>query len=150
MAAPFIPPVRTYTLIFTPPEYEGIEVKVREPIGEEVEQLMIAGAAGLEMKAGNSKIDYTEITKLFKIVGELLVEWNVADSDGNVLPARWDGGLSKQGFQLINYLTQETIDKAMGVGDDLKKGSAGGQTQSISTPPVEIPMNPKTVSTAVA
>lgn len=134
----FTPEETHYKLLFEDPQYAGLEVTVREcSVGELTELAKLAGDA----QSAPALAKVPTVDRMFTILGESLVEWNLEDRKGSPVPAT-PAGVRSQSLRLVLAVVQAWMAAVAEVDAPLGNGSGGGETSL----ELSIPMEPSSPS----
>jgi hypothetical protein len=134
------PKRKIYKLVFEDEEMAGLEVRVRSfSIGTMLEVGELSDLMGRKI----TPEDMPRVQKLFSVLAQALVSWNVEDDDGAPVPATLEG-LTAQEDTFVFAVLSAWIDAVSGVSAPLPQTSSDGQ----SSLEASIPMVPLSASQA--
>ena len=104
-------PERTALINFQGTDYDGAEIRVR---------LSVTFAQFIALRESAQGEDQEGMARLF---GEtVLMDWNLEDADGNLIPADGDGMLAIP-LELTNLVVQHWVEEVAGVPSPLSEPS---------------------------
>ena len=104
-------PERTALINFRGTDYDGAEIRVR---------LSVTFAQFIALRESAQGEDQEGMARLF---GEtVLMDWNLEDADGNLIPADGDGMLAIP-LELTNLVVQHWVEEVAGVPSPLSEPS---------------------------
>lgn len=130
--------VKTVTLQFADPEFDGFECVVRSlPIAEYLRVAKLASTAEEGTESAEA---------MLKVFAKALVSWNLEDENDRPVPATFEGVVS-QDFEFVMDVVAGWMQSMAGVDEksDLGKGSPSGVTFPEGSIPME-PLSPSLVS----
>ena len=109
-------PERTALINFRGTDYDGAEIRVR---------LSVTFAQFIALRESAQGEDQEGMARLF---GEtVLMDWNLEDADGNLIPADGDGMLAIP-LELTNLVVQHWVEEVAGVPSPLSEPSGNIDT----------------------
>lgn len=106
---------KLYKLTFADPDMDGLQVTMHAiPVG-----------VVLELQAASEKTDGN--ARLFEIMSEALVEWNLENEDGTPVPATKEGVMT-QDMDFVMAIITSWTEAISGVSAPLASGSTSGET----------------------
>ena len=109
-------PERTARITFEGTDYDGAEIRVR---------LSVTFAQFIALRESAQGEDQEGMARLF---GEtVLMDWNLEDADGNLIPADGDGMLAIP-LELTNLVVQHWVEEVAGVPSPLSEPSGNIDT----------------------
>lgn len=124
--------------------YDGLEIKAKgAPLGELVElQSLMELGEGLLAKGEEAQ---ARRDRLVELIGSKLISWNLTEEvtpPGAAEPEEvpvpcTTASLAKEDWQMVIYIARSWIRGAVGVRDDLGKGSASGVPSEVEAIPME-------------
>lgn len=124
--------------------YDGLEVRAKgAPLGELVElQSLMELGEGLLSKGEDAQ---ARRDRLIELIGSKLISWNLTEevipsgaSEPEEVPVPCTTeSLGKEDWQMVIYIARAWIRGAVGVRDDLGKGSASGVPSEVEAIPME-------------
>lgn len=129
----FRPEETHYKLQFEDAAFNGLEVTVAEvTTGELCELLELVS----EVQGGNQLSKAKQVMRLFDMLGESLVGWNLEDRDGNPVPADV-AGVKSQTLKVNLVIVEAWISAMADVDVPLETGSSDGATSLELSIPME-------------
>lgn len=130
----FRPQETHYALKFEDPALNGLEVTVAEvTVGELGELVGLVGA----VKSGDTLDKAAKVMRLFTMLGDALVEWNLEDRNGNPVPAD-EAGVKTQTLRLNLAIAEAWMAAMAAVDLPLPSGSSDGETSLEPSIPMEL------------
>jgi hypothetical protein len=117
---------KTFKLIFSDPESEGLEVKAKSPTMDDF--LTLQGMAGVE-------VSMPKFAELIEIFGKSLTGWNVED-EGVPVPATVEGARTLEPEFLLEIM-DAWMDAVNGVDVPLEQPSEDGGPSLVASIPME-------------
>lgn len=134
----FRPEEDVYRLRFKDPKLDGLVVDMA---GMEVGSFMeLAGMADLDPKSFRPE-DIPRIRRLFEIVAEGLIEWNLLDRNNEPVPADIKGLLAQK-VPLVFAIVEGWMTAVGSVPAPLEQPSADGRLSAVAS----LPMEPRSAS----
>lgn len=131
----YVRPRKTYRLVFTDDEFEGLEVVARAASIETYQR--IAELANREFRNPPSPTDLDEIDHLYRAFTAVLVSWNLEESEGVPVPATYEG-LCSQDLPFVNAIILAWMNAVAGVSSPLPSTSNGGEPSLEASMPMDV------------
>jgi hypothetical protein len=130
----FTPDETHYKLVFDDDRYDGLEVTIREcSVGELTELAELAAAAQQASDLNKVKT----VGRLFDLLGESLISWNIEDRNHNSVPATSEG-VRTQTLKTVLLIVKAWMAAVAEVDIPLPEGSSDGENSL----ELSIPMGP--------
>lgn len=122
---------RVYRLVFDDPELNGLEVKTRSmPIKRFLDLMALA-------ETQTEKSSKESFEESIQLLAEVLISWNLEDSDGRPVEATLDG-LYTLDFELVAQLLQAWQQSIATVTAPLAQKSSDGERSLEDSIPMEM------------
>lgn len=131
----FTPPPRIYNLKFADAELEGLEVKIKAMSVAQIFGIM--DLADIESQ-GFSADSMNDLKKVFELLEEILVAWNIETPEGEPLPTTLRG-IQTLEFDFVFMLLMTAVEEIIKVSAPKEKASTDGEPSAVPQIPMAQP-----------